>query len=174
MARCLAAIAHITGGAGQDSRRLTPTRRVRGGDGATRTRGRPPMTRASGQGDQGDEGGRRYRVRVRQPLGIVLAEDAKRNRVFVEEIVPGGNADAVGGIAVGDVLVGCSAVTLKESKMSGSFEKEGYGARPYDNWQEIWVDCRRLKFDTIMAALASNNPRWGIFSIELELESEGQ
>jgi hypothetical protein len=44
--------------------------------------------------------------------------------------------------------------------------------RPYDNWQEIWVDTRGLKFDTVMSALSSNNPRWGIFTIELELERQ--
>lgn len=102
----------------------------------------------------------RYRVRVKQPLGLVLAEDAANKRILVDEIVAGGHADDIGAIQVGDVLTGCSGVTLKEAKLSGSFEKEGYGARPYDNWQEIWVDCQGLKYETVMAALASNNPRW--------------
>ncbi len=110
---------------------------------------------------------------MKQPLGIVLAEDVANRRVVVEEILPGGNADKLGRIAVGDVLVGCSAVTLKEAKMSGSFEKEGYGARPYDNWTEVWISTEGLEFDTVMAALGSNNPRWGIFNIELELERQG-
>ena len=113
---------------------------------------------------------RRYRVTIRQPLGIVLAEDAKNGRIVVEEVVSGGNAARDGRVAVGDVLTGCQAVTLKEAKMSGSFEKEGYGARPYDNWERIWVDAVGLRYETVMSALSSNNPRWGISSIELELE----
>ena len=107
---------------------------------------------------------------IRQPLGIVLAEDAKNGRIVVEEVVSGGNAARDGRVAVGDVLTGCQAVTLKEAKMSGSFEKEGYGARPYDNWERIWVDAVGLQYETVMSALSSNNPRWGISSIELELE----
>lgn len=105
---------------------------------------------------------------MKQPLGIVLAEDVANRRIVVEEILPGGNADKLGRIAVGDVLVGCSAVTLKEG--SDKLEKEGYGARPYVNWTEVWIPTEGLEFDTVMAALGSNNPRWGIFTIELELE----
>jgi hypothetical protein len=113
---------------------------------------------------------RPYRVSIKQPLGIVLAEDAKNRRIVVEEVVPGGNADQEGSVQVGDVLSGCSGVTLKEAKLSGSFEKEGYGQRPYDNWEVIWVDCEGLKYETVMAALKSNNPRWGISTITLELK----
>lgn len=99
-----------------------------------------------------------------------MAEDAKNGRILVDEIVEGGNADRDGRVRVGDVLVGCQAVTLKEAKLSGSFEKEGYGARPYDNWETIWVDTVGLRYETVISALTSNNPRWGISSIELELE----
>jgi hypothetical protein len=35
---------------------------------------------------------------------------------------------------VGDILSGCSAVTLKAGK-EGRYEREGYGDRPYDNWE---------------------------------------
>jgi hypothetical protein len=67
-------------------------------------------------------------------------------------------------------LVGCSGVVLKEAKLSGSFEKEGYGQRPYDNWETVWVDARGLQYETVMSALRSNNPRWGINTITLELQ----
>lgn len=125
---------------------------------------------AAADAPAGAGGSRRYRVTIRQPLGIVLAEDAKNGRIVVEEVVSGGNAARDGRVAVGDVLTGCQAVTLKEAKMSGSFDKEGYGARPYDNWERIWVDAVGLQYETVMSALSSNNPRWGISSIELELE----
>lgn len=36
--------------------------------------------------------------------------------VFIEEIAPGGNAAKDGRLAVGDTLVGCSAVILKAGK----------------------------------------------------------
>lgn len=112
------------------------------------------------------------KVTIKQPLGIILAEDVQNNCIFVEEIEPGSNAEEHGGVDVGDVLVGCSGVVLKEAKLSGSFEKEGYGQRPYDNWETIWVDARGLKYETIMSALRSNNPRWGISTITLELQKK--
>ncbi len=60
--------------------------------------------------------------------------------VFVEEILPGGNADKAGRIKVGDVVRKCSATVLKSGK-EGSYESEGYGQRPYDNWDVIMFDC---------------------------------
>lgn len=97
----------------------------------------------------------------------------------------------------------------------GQFEREGYGQRPYDNWDRIMFDCRGQvmegedvatallcihtqgiqtqqwhasaavdadtcvgatesgwcvqDFDTVMSALGSNNERWGINDITLEL-----
>jgi hypothetical protein len=101
---------------------------------------------AAADAPAGAGGSRRYRVTIRQPLGIVLAEDAKNGRIVVEEVVSGGNAARDGRVAV------------------------GYGARPYDNWERIWVDAVGLQYETVMSALSSNNPRWGISSIELELE----
>lgn len=109
------------------------------------------------------------KVTIKQPLGIVLAEDVENNCIFVEEIEPGSNAQEHD-VTVGDVLVGCSGVVLKEAKLSGSFEKEGYGQRPYDNWETVWVDARGLQYETVMSALRSNNPRWGINTITLELQ----
>lgn len=61
-------------------------------------------------------------------------------RVFVEEILPGGNADKAGRIKVGDVVRKCSATVLKAGK-EGAYESEGYGQRPYDNWDVIMFDC---------------------------------
>lgn len=41
----------------------------------------------------------------------------------------------------------------------GQYEREGYGQRPYDNWERIMVPCEGLKFDTVMSAMKSNNER---------------
>jgi len=38
------------------------------------------------------------------------------------------------------VLTKCSAVVLKAGK-EGQYEKEGYGQRPYDNWETILFNC---------------------------------
>ena len=46
----------------------------------------------------------------------------------------GGNAEKSGKVQVGDVLSRCSATVLKSGK-EGEFEAEGYGKRPYDNWE---------------------------------------
>ncbi len=114
-----------------------------------------PIRGAADEAAQAEAVAATYRVSIKQPLGLVLAASSD-GRVFVEEIKPGSNADKVGGIMVGDVVTGCSAVTLKESK-SGLYSTQGHGARPYDNFDEIWVDTRNLQFDTVMSALSSNN-----------------
>ena len=74
-------------------------------------------------------------VTLRRPLGIVFAERGAAGAsagVFVEELVRGGNAEKAG-VRVGDVLARVSATVLKDGK-EGQFEKEGYGQRPYTNW----------------------------------------
>ena len=35
----------------------------------------------------------------------------------------------------------------------GEYEKEGYGKRPYDNWERIMFDCRGQDFDTVSMQL---------------------
>lgn len=59
---------------------------------------------------------------------------------MVEEIVAGGNADKAGRVQVGDVVRKCSATVLKAGK-EGQYESEGYGQRPFDNWEVIMFDC---------------------------------
>ncbi|PRW61377.1 PDZ domain [Chlorella sorokiniana] len=112
-----------------------------------------------------------YQLTLRKPLGLVLAErkTAEGPEVFVEEVVAGGNAAKDGRVQAGDVLTGCSAVLLKAGK-EGENEREGYGQRPYDNWEQVMFDARNKQFDTVMAALGSNSERWGIFTVQLEFE----
>ena len=55
-----------------------------------------------------DAGAGERKVTIRKPLGLVL--DARPGGdVFVKEITPGGNAEAVGGVKVGDTIQMCSA-----------------------------------------------------------------
>lgn len=65
-----------------------------------------------------------------------------------------------------------SATVLKSSDKSGQYEREGYGQRVYDNWETIDFDCTGQSFDTVMAAIASNNERWGIKNVTLTLQRE--
>ena len=55
-----------------------------------------------------DAGAGERKVTIRKPLGLVL--DARPGGdVFVKEITPGGNAEAVGNVKVGDTIQMCSA-----------------------------------------------------------------
>jgi hypothetical protein len=107
-------------------------------------------------------------VTIKKPLGLVL-EEAPDGGVVVAEIVPGGNADMSGAdVQVGDIVARTSAVVLKKDK-EGEFEREGYGQRPYTNWQTIEFDCAGQSYDTVLAAIGSNNERWGIRTVTLTL-----
>eukprot|EP00879_Flechtneria_rotunda_P023667 GHRR01025045.1.p1 GENE.GHRR01025045.1~~GHRR01025045.1.p1 ORF type:complete len:180 (-),score=35.20 GHRR01025045.1:374-913(-) len=44
-------------------------------------------------------------------------------------------------LQVGDVLSQCSAIVLKAGE-ENQYEKEGYGQRPYDNWETIMFSCQ--------------------------------
>ncbi|GIL93040.1 hypothetical protein Vretimale_19077 [Volvox reticuliferus] len=88
--------------------------------------------------------------------------------VYVAEVVEGGAAARTGRVLPGDILSKCSAVVLKAGK-EGLYEAEGYGQRPYDNWEVIEYDCEGKDFKTVMTALRSNNERWGKMDVTLVL-----
>lgn len=67
---------------------------------------------------------------------------------------------------VGDLIMEVSAVTLKAGK-EGEYEAEGYGQRPFDNFEKSMMSCVGQSFDTIMSAISSNNPRWGYTTVDL-------
>ena len=81
----------------------------------------------------------------------------------------GGNADKDGRVRAGDRLRRCSATLLKSGK-EGEYAREGYGQRPYDNWDRIMFDCAGKQFDTVMSAISSNSERWGYRDVQLEFE----
>mmetsp|Transcript_13932 Transcript_13932/g.42039 ORF Transcript_13932/g.42039 Transcript_13932/m.42039 type:complete len:213 (-) Transcript_13932:333-971(-) len=124
-------------------------------------------TSSSQEGAAQEPADPRFTATIKKPLGMVVAE-AKDGSVFVEEITEGGNADAQGVIKVGDIVRKTSARVLKEGK-SGDFEKKGHGARPFDDWEAIMFTCDGEDFDTVMAAIGSNNERWGIREVTLEV-----
>ncbi|KAI8469298.1 MAG: hypothetical protein J3K34DRAFT_522286 [Monoraphidium minutum] len=122
---------------------------------------------ADGGGD-GSSGagkpGQRFSVTLPKPVGVVFSQK-EGTPVFIESVVPGGNADKAG-ILPGDILSQCSAITLKAGK-EGAYEREGHGARPYDNFDSVMIDTEDLAFKTVMAALKSNNDRWGVKTVTL-------
>jgi hypothetical protein len=67
---------------------------------------------------------------------------------------------------VGDILLEVSAVTLKAGT-EGQYENEGYGQRPFDNFEKSMMKCVGQSFDTIMSAISSNNPRWGYTTVDM-------
>ena len=109
-----------------------------------------------------------YDVTIAKPMGMVLEETKEANKslgsVVVAEVLPDSNAEKAG-VKAGDVLVSCSAVTLKAGK-EGEFEKTGYGGRPFTNWEKVVFNTKDQTFDTTMAALASNNERWGFTTVD--------
>ncbi|XRB07824.1 PDZ domain-containing protein [Pycnococcus provasolii] len=102
-------------------------------------------------------------------MGVVLEEVANGTQkniasVYVAEVVPGSNAEKMG-VREGDLLVSCSAVTLKAGK-EGAYAKQGHGGRPFDNFQKgVFVSANQT-FDITMAAIASNNERWGFNTVD--------
>ncbi|KIZ04293.1 hypothetical protein MNEG_3669 [Monoraphidium neglectum] len=76
--------------------------------------------------------GQRLVATLPKPVGVVFSQK-EGGPVFIESVVPGGNADKAG-IKPGDILNRCSAVTLKAGK-EGRYERVGHGDRPYDNWE---------------------------------------
>ena len=86
-------------------------------------------------------------------MGVVLEEVANGTQkniasVYVAEVVPGSNAEKMG-VREGDLLVSCSAVTLKAGK-EGAYAKQGHGGRPFDNFQKgVFVSANQT-FDITM------------------------
>ncbi|KAJ1494527.1 hypothetical protein T484DRAFT_2469369 [Baffinella frigidus] len=110
------------------------------------------------------------RLRIQKPLGIVFEEvEAGSGGAVVVQVAEGSNA-ARAGVKVGETLVACSAATLKAGK-EGAFSQTGYGGRPFDNWSIVMIPTIKEEFRTIMAALTSNNDRWGIRHISVVLDS---
>ena len=92
-----------------------------------------------------------YEVALARPLGIVFEEIAPLGAapagVKVIEVSEGSNAAAAGCIAVGDVLVGVSAVRYPGSAYLGAAKPE----------RDIFP-AHEMNFDTVVEAISSNEP----------------
>eukprot|EP00593_Proboscia_inermis_P016244 CAMPEP_0171325598 /NCGR_PEP_ID=MMETSP0816-20121228/116907_1 /TAXON_ID=420281 /ORGANISM="Proboscia inermis, Strain CCAP1064/1" /LENGTH=218 /DNA_ID=CAMNT_0011824809 /DNA_START=496 /DNA_END=1152 /DNA_ORIENTATION=+ len=92
-----------------------------------------------------------YEIIMNKPCGIVFEEMEIGRGVKVTELVEGGNAAKLGdAIQPGDVLIGVTAV-------------KNVGAK----WERRLIPAINLSFDTVVAAIGSNEPRWGCSNVIL-------
>lgn len=61
------------------------------------------------------------------PLGVSFEEDASTREIVVMEVLPGSNAEKVGGIAIGDILRACSAMVPEMKYPQGNLLLGGVG-----------------------------------------------
>jgi hypothetical protein len=108
------------------------------------------------------------KLRIPMPLGIAFEEMKDGEGAVVIGFTEDSNGAKMG-VKVGETLVACSATSLRAGK-EGAFSSTGYGARPFDNWTVVMFPCSGSPFEQILAALRSNNPRWGIKEISLVLQ----
>jgi len=98
-----------------------------------------------------------YEVSLPKPLGIEFREQ-DAGGLKVVGLVPEGSAAASGAVAVGDELVGITAVRLVGAK-----------------WERQMFPCAGWKFDTVVDAIGSNNERFSCSDVVLQLRrGEGE
>lgn len=94
-----------------------------------------------------------YEVKLLKPLGIVFEEIESGKGLYVQDLVEGGNAEIDGTIEVNDVLVGITAVKIVGAK-----------------YERRMIPARNFDFDTMIGAVASNDPKWGCSDVVLMVE----
>ena len=117
----------------------------------------PPVSQLAGS----------YKVRLARPLGIAFEEvtPGKPEGVVVADLVSGGNADRDGRVLIGDKLMRVSAV-----QFGGQSALLTLGSgQQYTSTKRELIPCTTLDFDTIMAAIGSNEGRYGYTDVVLEL-----
>ena len=93
-----------------------------------------------------------FEVVLPTPLGIQFEEnDYPKKGVSVVGLVPDSNAAKSGLIAVGDYLVGVTAIQFQGAK-----------------WERRMLDCRKWDFDTVVDAIQSNKPQFSCDDVILQ------
>ena len=72
-------------------------------------------------------------------------------------LVEGGLAELQGKIQPGDILVGCTSIKVVGAK-----------------WERRMIPARGFDFDTTVAAIGSNEPKWGCGDVVLMFERPGE
>jgi len=92
-----------------------------------------------------------YEVALPRPLGVAFEEVTAGRGVLVDYLVEDGNAAESGKIQPGDVLIAVTACKV-------------FGAR----YERKLLPAKNLDFDTIMAAIGSNEARWKCKDVVLQ------
>ena len=92
-----------------------------------------------------------YEVSMLKPLGIMFEEIEIGKGVYVQDLVEGGNAEYMGAIQPGDVLVGVTAIKVVGAK-----------------WERRLLPAKDLSFDTVVGAIGSNEQKWGCEDVVLQ------
>lgn len=98
-----------------------------------------------------------FEVKLKKPLGIVFEEIDSGKGLFVKELVEGGNADNLGVIKTGDVLIGITAIKIVGAK-----------------YERRLIPSRKFDFDTMVGAIESNSERYGCNDVILAFERPGE
>jgi hypothetical protein len=99
-----------------------------------------------------------YEITLKKPLGIVFEEfEEGSGGLFVQDLVPGGNAERSRQVQVGDVLVGMTAVKVVGAK-----------------YERRLIPARKFDFDTMVGAIGSNDERFSCTNVILMLERPGE
>ena len=98
-----------------------------------------------------------YEVQMMKPLGIVFEEIEAGKGLYVQELVEGGNAEKVGVVQPGDILVGITAVKIVGAK-----------------YERRMIPARNFDFDTMVGAVGSNDPKWECNDVVLMFERPGE
>ena len=98
-----------------------------------------------------------YEVQMMKPLGIVFEEIEAGKGLYVQELVEGGNAEKVGVVQPGDILVGITAVKIVGAK-----------------YERRMIPARNFDFDTMVGAVGSNDPKWECNDVVIMFERPGE
>jgi len=90
----------------------------------------------------------RYTVNISKPLGLVMEETAS-GFIRVAEVLPGGNAERIGLIQVGDIVIATSGNVKTTEQYYGDVRVQGGEKR-------VRILCKGESFDTVMAAIGSH------------------
>ncbi|GBG85619.1 hypothetical protein CBR_g40347 [Chara braunii] len=101
----------------------------------------------------------RIKVDISRPLGLVLRDDPSGN-IWVDEVVPDGNAARTGLVDVGDQLIATSAVVY-------TMIEDYNGVKVRKGMEVVRLNVRGEKFDTVMAAIGTHP---GHMKVTLELQ----
>jgi len=92
-----------------------------------------------------------YECSMVKPLGIMFEEIEIGKGVYVQDLVEGGNAESMGAIQPGDILLAVTAIKVVGAK-----------------WERRLIPAKDLSFDTVVGAIGSNEVKWGCEDVVLQ------